>query len=181
MGFFKDKMNEDVSEAKVIRNLLKSEFGLTNKDVSVKSKSGGYSSSIKVVIKTMKALTFIDKIEQIGKGKESYKVDQASQEILMGGNLFIFVSVDYAFEKQLNELIFKEYEKQSSNGSDTVLFKTFRVGEMDFGRGTEYNITLVKGGGVQSVATASQVEYLFNTLMQVAKNNKNIQLLSKIR
>lgn len=110
MGTFKDYILEGAEDAKIIRKRLKLELGLSSKDVSVKTQSGGMSSAVNVTIKTRKALGKLSKIKEIGTDNEDYDTD-ATGEILGGGNTFIFVELDYKFREELSDKIQKDFEK----------------------------------------------------------------------
>ena len=121
----KIELVEGRDEAKQIRADLKSELKLTNRDVSVKASYGGYSSSVDVSVKSMKALVLFNKIKDIGMSKESYQRDERSGEILSGGNTFINVSIDWKFEQSLNGLIQDEFYKIKDSVSNTKPGKLF--------------------------------------------------------
>ena len=75
--------------AKQIRDLLKKELKVTNKQVSVKSPH--YSS----VVVTVKDLSVdFNKVKDIAESFEVIRRCEASQEILCGGNTFIDVRLD---------------------------------------------------------------------------------------
>ena len=152
MKTFTEFLLEGKEEAAAIRQVLKSKFSLSSRDVSVTSKYGGYSSSVTVSIKTAKGLPYFNKIEEIGQGHESYEVDQVSQEILAGGNTFVFFQMDSKLEKTLTYQIKKDIEKQSTDnftkGYRLTLFKTITVDYYDdrtfivgVGKGTREHIT----------------------------------------
>jgi len=129
MKTFQEFISEGKDEAKAIREILKKELGLSAKDVSVRTKKGGYSKAVRVNIKTMKALALKSKIEEVGSKFRDYDRDEATGEILAGGNTFIFVEIDWDFEKSLKEKIqkdfVKEFEKTDSN--EIVLYKKFEI------------------------------------------------------
>jgi len=110
-----DKINYYIAEAyqsgtdktKEIREILKKELGLTNRDVSIK-----YSGSIDVKLKTVKALPYMNKIKEVAGKHESYQRDQATQAILRGGNTFVFVNLDWKFRDKLVKQIEAEISKK---------------------------------------------------------------------
>ena len=105
-------LTEGKEEAKAIRDALKTQFKLTNRDVSVKARSGGTSSAVNVTIKGPKALPYWKKIEEIGRGQEHYQRDQVTQTILAGGNTFVFVNLDWKFRDKLIKKIEAEISKK---------------------------------------------------------------------
>ena len=123
-------------EAKIIRTALKKKLGLSNRDVSVKSSS---YTAVNVGVKSMKALGKMKEIEAIGKSQEHIDRDERSGEILMGGNTFIFVEIDYDFRKKLVDIVQKEFVKQTGgkgnleDKNSVVLFKTFEVNKSSNG------------------------------------------------
>lgn len=128
-------MNEGKEEAAAIREVLKNKFKLTNRDVSVKARHGGTSSSVTVSLKSTKALPFMKKIEEIGRGKESYQRDQATGSILAGGNTFIFVELDYKFrgilvkkiEAEINKNITDEFMNGEGGGNSIKIYGDYQV------------------------------------------------------
>jgi hypothetical protein len=132
---FKDFLvNEGAQEAQRIRTALKKELKLTNRDVSVKARSGSMSSAVNVNIKNMKALQLKTKIEEIGTKEEYYTRDEATGEILGGGNTFIFTEIDYKFRQELADKIQKEFDKvnkktplEDMEHGSIKLFKTFEI------------------------------------------------------
>lgn len=123
---FKDFLKESMDEAKFIRTALKNELGLSNRDVSVKSR---HYSSVSVDVKSMKALAKYSQIKEIGNSQESIDRDEATGEILQGGNTFIFVSLDYDFGKKLSQIIQTEFDKKARKAnfpeSDNVTIKIY--------------------------------------------------------
>lgn len=94
---------------KEIKKALK-EKGYASKDISIRKKYGGYSVAYYVKIKT----PYIDKdaISKIVRKFESFEMCQASGEILMGGNTYIFVSYENSKVEELSRLFKKlPYEK----------------------------------------------------------------------
>ena len=128
-------MNEGKEEAAAIREVLKKKFKLSNREVSVKARHGGTSSSVTVSLKSTKALPFMKKIEEIGRGKESYQRDQATGSILAGGNTFIFVELDYKFrselvkkvEKEINKNVTDEFMNGEGGGNTIKVYGDYQV------------------------------------------------------
>jgi hypothetical protein len=85
-----------MNSAQEIRQELK-KLNITNKQVSVRSDS----SSINLKVKDL--TVDIDALKNIGKKHESISYCEYSQEILSGGNTFVFVSYDWEFERDLKE------------------------------------------------------------------------------
>lgn len=171
-------LTEGADEALIIRTALKKEYGLTNKDVSVKARSGGTSSAVYVTIKTAKALAFKQKIEMIGKSQSKYDTDEATGEILMGGNTFIFVDIDYDYRNQMIELVQKEFEKETKGkweeNDRVVLFDTFNLGNH---RGENY--VSLKGGG--SVVEVRDMNYIGSAVLTLIGQTKKDELYAKIK
>ena len=86
-----------------IRQILKDKFNLTSRQVSVRQRKGGYSSSIDVTIKHESAIKYMDDIENLTKNLQRYTRDERTQEILAGGNLFIFVKIDFDLQISLED------------------------------------------------------------------------------
>lgn len=81
-----------IEATKAIRNELK-KCGYSNRKVSVKHEYCGYSSSIRVVVKDLSInLAWIRKIAYRYKDID---YDEVTQEILEGGNTYVFVDYDY--------------------------------------------------------------------------------------
>lgn len=115
--------------AAIVRKWLKDEYGLTNRDVSVKADS---ATSVNINIKSLKALPHMKAIEEKGKSHETIYRDHASGEILSGGNTFVFVGLDWNFEKKVNSIIEQEYNRVTKNkgleeGQSVVLFGSIQV------------------------------------------------------
>jgi hypothetical protein len=94
-------------KTKEIREVLKKKFGLTNRDVSIR-----YDGSIRVTLKTVKALPYMKKIKEAAEKHESYQRDQATGVILRGGNTFVFVGLDWKFRDKLVKQIEAEISKK---------------------------------------------------------------------
>ena len=105
-------ISEGTEQAKAIRDALKKKFKLTNRDVSVKARSGGTSSAVNVTLKSAKALPFKKKIAEIGSGQEHYQRDMVTQQILRGGNTFVFTELDWKFRETLVKKIEAEINKK---------------------------------------------------------------------
>ena len=91
-----DILLEATTEAKFIRDEIKKRFKLTNRDVAVKAHNYSMGSSVRVEIKSPKALPFYNKIKEIGSSKERVHRDDFGN-ILGGGNTYIFVEIDWKF------------------------------------------------------------------------------------
>ena len=113
MRTFIDYLNEGKEESKAIRGLLKKEYGLTSKDVGVTTKYGGYSSSVRIVIKTKKAFEKYLEIENLTSKFSKIDRDQVTGEILLGGNTYIDVEVDSKLASKIDDLIRKEIKKEA--------------------------------------------------------------------
>lgn len=179
MGKFKEFLSEGKEEAVAIRTALKKELGLSSRDVSVKSSYGGMSSSVKVNIKTLKALQLKSKIENIGSGEESYQTDDASGEILGGGNTFIFVEIDWKFREELQKIIQDAIEKETDGDfkedDQITIFKTFRISNQ--GKGTFY--VSKKGGG--QVSSTNHPSGIASAVMNLITTLKDDSLYAKIK
>jgi len=84
-------------DSKKIRQALKAK-GITNKQVSVKSKSYSMGSSIHVTIKDLSISRKM--VEEIANKKESVRRCEVTHEILSGGNQFVFVDYDLELTKK---------------------------------------------------------------------------------
>ena len=93
--------------ASAIREILKKRFKLTSRDVSVRSSRGG---GIDIHAKTVKALPYLNQIENIGKDHESISRDDYGN-ILRGGNFFVFTNIDWKFSNKLEKQIESELNK----------------------------------------------------------------------
>jgi hypothetical protein len=83
---------QQVSKAQQVRNELKTKFGITSRDVSVRQQYCGYSRVLIVKIKTKKAT--LSEIEEIAEKHERIDYCHHTQEILSGGNSLVHVSFD---------------------------------------------------------------------------------------
>ncbi len=95
--------------AKAVREMIKKKYGLTSRDVSVRMSRG---SALDIKAKTVKALPYLKKIEDIGKGVESVRRDEYTGDILRGGNFFVFTGLDWKFRDQLVKKIEAEISKK---------------------------------------------------------------------
>jgi hypothetical protein len=104
----KDYLTEGygTDKTKAIRDVLKKELKLTNRDVGVT-----YKGSINVKVKTVKALPYMNKIKEVAEKYESYQRDEVTGSILRGGNTFVFVELDWKFRDQLVKKIEAEIAK----------------------------------------------------------------------
>lgn len=180
MKTFREHLLNEADEAKVIRALIKKELGLSAKDVSVRTKAGGYSSSVNVSVKTLKGMIKFEEIEEIGDGQSSYERDEATQEILSGGNTFIFVEMDYKLHAVIEKLINAEIEKQMPEDDDEsfTLFNAFDVSPQ--GRG-KYAVLLANTGSVRKFETAQNKDSICYAVMGIISSSKSYELYSKIK
>ena len=164
-------------EAKYIREKIKKDLGLSSRDVSVKTQQGGYSSAVNVKIKTKKGLAKMQEIEAIGNSKESIDRDERTGEILMGGNTYVFVDIDYKFKSKIEDDIQKEYIKQAkgSTTNNVVLYGTFEVRPTS--NGNPY-VGLVKGGTTMEVR---DLNYVGSSVMALINKSKDDSLYAKIK
>lgn len=174
MKSFKEFIAEgtDKENAQSIRDIIKKDFKLSSRDVSV-SVSG---SAINIKIKTTKALPFIGAISNISKSAERIDWDKASGEILQGANTFVFVEIDYALEDKLTKIIQDEYELKSNGGDfDRIqLFdNTFEVAK----QGDSLYLFL-KGTSKHLEVTDSK--YIGTAVLRLIKISKDDTLYSKI-
>ena len=82
-----------------IRTRLKSEMGLTGKQVSVKAKSFSMGQSVDIFVK---AITDFRKIEGIAYEFQHIRRDEVTGEVLSGGNTYISVEPDWDFRSALS-------------------------------------------------------------------------------
>lgn len=126
-------MNEGNEKTSDIRTVLKKELGLTNRDVSVRMRSGG--GSIGVTLKTTKALPYMQKIKEVSEKHESYQRDQATGTILRGGNTFVFVELDWKFrsrlvkqiEAEINKKVTDEFMNGEGGGNTITVYGNYDV------------------------------------------------------
>jgi len=91
-------------KAKIIRKELKKQLGVTNRQVSVRSRSSGYDEAIDIEIKDLTVNKM--KVEEIASKYEYIRRCEYSGEILAGGNTYVFVRLDYdALSKAKEELL----------------------------------------------------------------------------
>lgn len=79
--------------AKQIRQEIKAQLGYTSRQVSVRKRSGGYSTCILVTVKSLDIP--LEPIENLTEKHEWYQRDYATGEILSGGNTFVSVEHDW--------------------------------------------------------------------------------------
>jgi hypothetical protein len=104
-----DLLLENKEITKSIRDLLKKKYKLTTRDVSVRTNY----ISINIKIKTLKALPYYEKIEKIGSKHEEIERDEITGEILSGGNLFVFVEIDYDLKREIAKKLSEILEKNN--------------------------------------------------------------------
>ena len=183
MSTFREFLNEGNDEAKLIRGILKKEFGLSSRDVSVKTDKAGFSTSVTVSIKTSKALGFLSKIKNLAKDHKKVDHDQATGEILGGGNTFIFTEIDYKFEVQLKDMVDAEFKKQTkgefSITDQVTLFGTFVIHYF------EKDLILVKmannGGKTRATTNTSTIRGVGSSVMSLIGKQQDDTLYTKIK
>jgi hypothetical protein len=182
MSAFREFLNEGNDEAKSIRGILKKEFGLSSRDVSVKTDEAGFSKSVTVSIKTKKALGFLGKIKNMAKDHSKYELDQATGEILGGGNTFIFTDIEYKFEVQLKDAVDAEFEKQAKGGFDigdqVTLFGTFIIHyfEKDM-----ILVKMAKGGNTRATTNTNLTRRVGSAVMSLIGKQQDDTLYTKIK
>ena len=85
-----------------ISSKLKKEYGLTNRDVSVRKRD---VYAVNISIKTDKGLAHFKEIKNIATSKQKIDYDKFSGDILSGGNTFVKVSLDWKYSKELGARI----------------------------------------------------------------------------
>ena len=102
------KQKEYERSGKGIKEELKDK-GFNTKNISVRERSGGYSTAYYITIKD----PTIDKheVEKIAEQRESYERDYATGEILAGGNTYVFVDYD----DNVFDEVAKPYEKKAND------------------------------------------------------------------
>jgi hypothetical protein len=180
MGQFRDFLNEDSDVAKEIRKILKDKFGLSSRDVSVRSSIAGYSSSINIKLKTIKSLAYTKKIESLSGELESYETENGTGEILSGGNTFIFVEMDYKFRTNLEDDIQKEFEKQLSGrifdeNTTVVLYGAFMISK----RHNTYYVTPKSSNN--PFVEMQDIDYVGSSILQLIKKSNNDSLYLKLK
>jgi hypothetical protein len=93
-SFIMRKYTTATEKAKAIRSEIKTKFGLSSRQVSVKTDGATYDESIHVVAKTIDAMKHYYDIEKLIHKYESIDRDQYSGEILLGGNTYVFMGYD---------------------------------------------------------------------------------------
>tara|TARA_R110002020_G_scaffold26908_3_gene86934 strand:- start:1439 stop:1708 length:270 start_codon:yes stop_codon:yes gene_type:complete len=79
--------------AKQIRQEIKKTLGYSSRQVSVRNRPCGYSTSLKITVKSLDIP--LEPIEAIAKKYKSVDRCEYTGKILSGGNTFIFVSYDW--------------------------------------------------------------------------------------
>ena len=133
--------------AGIIRKQFKEKFGLTNKDVSVKKR---HYSSVDVSLKSPRAIPHMKEIRSLCKGHETIHYCQMTQEILCGGNTFVFVQYDRDLHDHLEKRIFEEINKQmkpefgqleNQDGQNSItVFDNFQVFKIEDSGKNYYSI-----------------------------------------
>lgn len=88
--------------ARLIRQALKSQLGLTSKDVSVRCSNFANGSAVDLTIKTASAS--FSAVKAIAEREESIRRCEFSGEILSGGNRYVDVRIDYELEESVARL-----------------------------------------------------------------------------
>ena len=122
------KYLSDKEKKRIIRQSIKKELGLNSRDVGVRGRTGGISSSINILIKSAEALKHRDNILKIANGQQSIDRDQFG-EILSGGNTYVFVEVEKsAYQSKiedatemLKKLVKNEGQRVTKNGIEYVI------------------------------------------------------------
>lgn len=113
--------------AKKIRQEIKTKLGYTSRQVSVKSDNYSMGSSINLSIKCKEAIYKKSEIGAIAKKEESIDRDNATGEILSGGNTFIHVGIDWELKESIidaeREDVKKIIEKSSQDEGLTCSYK----------------------------------------------------------
>ena len=112
-------------KAKALRKELKEKFNFSNRQVSITSDY----SSINVHIKHLDAAKKYDEIKTIAETYEKIYRDEASGEILSGGNDFVFVNIDesaYEFYYELAESLVKILDE-----FNFVEYKNLQIWKLD--------------------------------------------------
>lgn len=97
----KQESKKELSTTQQMKAKLK-ESGIDTKQVSIREKNGGYSSAYYVKVKS--PYIDLDEVERKVKGFESYERDERTNEILEGGNTYVFASYeDDIFDNVIQE------------------------------------------------------------------------------
>lgn len=166
-------LSEGKEESKAIRKILRDKYKLTPRDVGVTNKYGGYSSAVTMTVKTEKALLLMDELKKISKEFEKYERDFATQEILLGGNTYVFVQMDYKLARSLEDKIKAEFKKKSKDGfeqaGDSVeLYKTFNIGRED----KKIYVSGIKGGSVIQVNATDEHAVAQGVMTYISQHGK---------
>lgn len=169
-------------KTKEIRDVLKKELGLTNRDVSVK-----YSGSINVKLKTVKSLPFKNKIKKVAEKHESYQRDERTGDILRGGNTFVFVELDWKFRDQLVKKIEAEISKKitdefmngTGGGNTITVYGNYNISKNRQSKRDEFHVFNKKSTGSAGPTYFSIIEAAGGvlSLMLELEDEKNLKKL----
>lgn len=96
-----------------IRKALK-EAGFASKDVSVRVKDCGYSTSVDLTIKN--PLIRYTEVEEVAERFNSYERDEKTGEILEGGNTYIFLGYENGLLAEVAEPLLETAQMVLSSG-----------------------------------------------------------------
>lgn len=105
-------------KAAAIRKELKKQLGVTNRQVSVRSRNSGYDEAIDVTIKDLKVNKA--KVEAIASRHEHIRRCEYSGEILAGGNTYVFVTLDYDALSAAKEELLETAKKIINDNKDLL-------------------------------------------------------------
>lgn len=174
-----ETITEGKEESTAIRKILKDKYKLTSRDVGVVNKYGGYSSSVTLTIKTEKALALKDKLDNLSNEFQKYERDYATQEILLGGNTYVFVQMDRKLSKGLEDKIVAQVEKVMKGDPSTDGFDLFKTFHVHFEGKTTY-VSGIKGGTSVSAHDKSPFT-IANLVLQYIGRNGNPSMYAKIK
>lgn len=104
--------------AKNIRKELKENYGYSNNQVNVKTRD---AQVINIIIKDWN-VKYKD-VEEVAKRNEEYQTDEVTGEILMGGNIFVFVKnhcVNPAYV-EMGKALFQSIEENKEDKEDVCV------------------------------------------------------------
>ena len=174
-----ETITEGKQESAAIRKILKDKYKLTSRDVGVVNKYGGYSSSVTLTIKTEKALALKDKLDNLSNEFQKYERDYATQEILLGGNTYVFVQMDRKLSKSLEDKIVAQVEKIMKDDPSTDGFDLFKTFHVHFEGKTTY-VSGIKGGTSVSAHDKSPFT-IANLVLHYISRNGNPSMYAKIK
>ena len=106
-----------MTTAKEIRAAIKKEFNLNARQVSVKTRQGGYEQCFQVALK-VRGVDFT-KFREFCQGLSEVDRCEASGEVLAGGNTFVLVETDAVLRQEIREL--DEYKALIEKVEDDVI------------------------------------------------------------